>query len=694
MTSAPTAPVNNDAAFNALLAAHNYTPPSQTKSQGGWYERLNPTPTPAAQPTTPIVSNPMTDIQKAGDEVQSAIKGEGVYAGKGAIERGTFAASTAAMAVPTAIADVIPGGKSILNILGQLYGNAVNAGGKITSDIGNKISDIPAVQKWAQENPELVAKILAGGETAANVGVNVGNVANVALMGEGASVGIKGGIGAVKDVRQGMDTINAVADTLPKNSPALVPLNAVKVNDLYNRAIRPTVAGKSNEGQVEKANNQAISGLQAISQNRENLTFTDANGEVVKGQTPKSVDQLSQSIAQTKASIFKQYDALAKQAGEKGVMVDPSKIAIELQSVIDSKSLAIANPKAVEYAKSVQERLNSTGLIDAKTAQDVIGHYNDALKAFYKNPSYDTASTVAIDSLIANKFREQLDAGITGATGEQYQSLKNQYGALSSMEKDVTHRNIVWGRQNAVGLVGNIANITSGAELARGLITMNPADIVVSGVIKGAQKWMQYLNNPDIGVSRIFSEIDKSNPPSKGSTSELEGADKVEKPSPTSIAPPSPKVKGGTPDMQKDPLSIVNSFSKMKVGEEISNPTGLVKTDYKLSADIKNITGASGQNISFTRLSLKHLAEKGLEGERLIKQVPEILLKPDEIRQGSKSNRFLISKSIISTKGGRPQTVNLEVQKTGNDIIVTSFQSDKNYLSRFALLWKAAGLSK
>ncbi len=147
-----------------------------------------------------------------------------------------------------------------------------------------------------------------------------------------------------------------------------------------------------------------------------------------------------------------------------------------------------------------------------EVAQKVISHYNDSLKAFFKNPSYEKASAASIDSFMMNNLRSQIDATISNTTGEGYRFLKDQYGALSSMEKDVAHRAIVHGRQNPVGLAGNIGNVASGAELVRGLITLNPADLATSGAIKGFQAYMKYLNNPDTGITRIFNEIQKAKP--------------------------------------------------------------------------------------------------------------------------------------------------------------------------------------
>lgn len=419
--------------------------------------------------------------------------------------------------------------------------------------LANKITESPTFQDFAN-SPQ--------GQGTARVAEDVGQLSTIAGAGAGMVAAPKVP-GAINDAVQGFKNIKYTPAEPPPYTPP--PLNRGAISDLYNRAIRPTVAGKSTAAQVAQARDRTVSGLQAIHDNKSNLSFTNADGEITTNTTPKSVDQLTQAIGQTKSAIFKQYDALAKQAGESGVAVDASTIATELQPVIESKSLAIANPKAIEYAKALQERLTSTGKIDAQTAQDVIEHYNASLKAFYRSPSYDTASQASIDAMIANKFREQLDAGISGATGAQYQVLKNQYGALASMEKDVAHRNIVWGRQNNVGLAGNIANISSAAELIRGLATLNPVDLAVGTGIKGVQLYMKYLNNPDVGVQKIFSEIGKSSPPSKGSTLGQGAGDTTGKPysqsstNPNEVQVNPPKVQGGTPNMPtsalQDPLT-------------------------------------------------------------------------------------------------------------------------------------------
>lgn len=131
-------------------------------------------------------------------------------------------------------------------------------------------------------------------------------------------------------------------------------------------------------------------------------------------------------------------------------------------------------------------------------------------------------------------------------------------------------------------------------------------------------------------------------------------------------------------------------FLLMAKGELIIDPTKIIPTDMMIPSFIIEIIGAKSNLVSFTRLSLKHLAKKGQEGQRLLDLAPHILGNPDEVRQGSPDIRFLISKSFIDLKYGRPNVINIEVTKASGNIVVTAFQAFPKYLKNFELLWRTA----
>lgn len=310
---------------------------------------------------------------------------------------------------------------------------------------------------------------------------------------------------AIKVVEQGAKTsLDLASKALTPSEKALESKILVK----YQKGVKPTIQGQKTAQNVVDYKQNVISGVKTIKENMADLQFTNDAGEIIKGETPKNLQQFSDAIDQTKKSVFKQYDTLAKKAGGAGVTVDTSKIASELDSVINDKALSITSPNAIAYAKATKDRLLNTGIIDAETAQNVVQNYNKSLEAFYRNPSYDNATQAAIDATIANNVRKTLDEGISSLTGKQYGALKKQYGALKAIEKDVVKASLRDARKNVKGLI-DFTDIFTGSQLVHGLATMNPATIASGIASKGIQTIHKTLNDPNRAIEKMFATVGK-----------------------------------------------------------------------------------------------------------------------------------------------------------------------------------------
>ena len=138
------------------------------------------------------------------------------------------------------------------------------------------------------------------------------------------------------------------------------------------------------------------------------------------------------------------------------------------------------------------------------------------------------------------------------------------------------------------------------------------------------------------------------------------------------------------------PYEIFIEMKKLPKGYVINDPHGLVETDFKISKEILPVLKTESDSVSFTRLSIKHLSEKTLEGEYLFNKIKKILKDPDKVYVGNFSNRFLIAKYITFQTGQKAHVVNIEInEKTGN-IIVTGFISKEDYFKNLRLLWGTA----
>lgn len=251
---------------------------------------------------------------------------------------------------------------------------------------------------------------------------------------------------------------------------------------------------------------KTINAVKTIAENRPNLSLVDADGNVTAGQLPKNLREFQQSIDQTKAAIYKAYTEKAQATGSTGATLELEPVASELDHVANDKVTNAVNPATAKYAADRAALLRKVGSFTPEEAQSAIQQYNTSLEAFYRNPSYDTASRAGVDAMVANKMRAGLDDLIENSSGEGYQDLKNRYGALKAIEKDVVKRATVDARKAPKGLL-DFTDIASGAELVKGLATMNPASLAGSAAIKGISRYYKYLNDPNTAIKALFKGV-------------------------------------------------------------------------------------------------------------------------------------------------------------------------------------------
>jgi len=299
--------------------------------------------------------------------------------------------------------------------------------------------------------------------------------------------------------------VGALGRAIRNQSPAEID---AFIRDTFSKAIKPTVAGKTTASQTEKYATQARNAIQSIVENKPNLVFTDEAGRVVSGELPRTLEQFSDAIEQTRKGIFQKYDAMAQAAGQQGVKVEMGPVLKALQEVKDSNAVQDFSPELVSYIDGVSQRLASRGELTATEAQDAIQHLNQKLKSFYRNPTHEVTARAAVDQAIANNLRSGLDEAIEKVVAPGYQALKNQYGALKTIEKDVVHRSIVDARQpHGGGIVDRMANIETGAEVIHAIT--NPSSILSAAAIKGMQLFTRWSKSPNRAVSRIFEAAEQ-----------------------------------------------------------------------------------------------------------------------------------------------------------------------------------------
>jgi len=390
----------------------------------------------------------------------------------------------------------------------------IGAGAKNSIKLGYKLALKEGGESGAKQYVKQVAKVLSSNKTKAIAG-------GAALGGAyGATGNLQEGytswIGMAKDVVAG-GTIGAALPVaglagggLYKAAQKIImPIDANKVVDEYfEKAIVPQFRGatKTPAGR-KKYNEKSKDAVKLITANKENIQLTDDLGDAVDNQLPQTLKQMEQGLSQTKQSVFKEYSALSEKNG--AIKLDIDEIKINLTSFITNKKFALS-PKIKKAAADFIEQLDELDSLDVLEAEDILKQLNAELATFYNKQGGD-ADVAIVKHIMANNIREQMDKSISGASGE-YSGLKKAYGALSTIEKDVTHRALVEGRKAPNGFF-ELADVYNAGQLASGVATGNPASMIqgIAGV--AAKKRIKTMNDKNRMVKKMFEGVDKATVP-------------------------------------------------------------------------------------------------------------------------------------------------------------------------------------
>ena len=385
-----------------------------------------------APPKGGLVNDVVQSVGKRASNIASEMTPQGDESlGQSIIKSPERALRTAGQAAG-AVGDVVGAGAK------SLYKNLTPQ--SVQEEIGNKFKTfaqtdtgkwwLNAIQTGMAKYEQLKAQYP---ETAKDLeaAVNIGTLLPIGKGGQIAGGAAKEGINIARDVA-------AVAGK--KSAAEIEKGMAATVTKGMEKGVRPGIAGMRTEGMAKAYFRNATDAVEKIVSNKGELILTDEAGEKIVGKLPESLKQFRDAISQTKSKIFSEYNEMAVQAGKQERMVNLKPITAELKAVTESKVLNDLAPDVVEYANKRMAGLAKRGTYSTTEAQEGISILNGSLDAFYKNPSYETATKAYVDSLVVNNLRKSLDGVIENAVGKGYQDLKNSYGALKSIEKDVSRR--------------------------------------------------------------------------------------------------------------------------------------------------------------------------------------------------------------------------------------------------------------
>jgi hypothetical protein len=279
--------------------------------------------------------------------------------------------------------------------------------------------------------------------------------------------------------------------------------NIVKNN--FAKTIKPSRSAQRTVSLTDNFYDDTTNAVKDIIKNKSNLKFTYDDGSSAVGQLPVSKMEFDVAIKQNMQRVFNEFDALTIKAGEKGAVVDLKPIIEELKKAVSNRVYRNEAEDLVSYAQKQLTKYSKHPFLTPQEAQETIRVLNTRLRA---PVSYNDFGRNRVDALIANHMRKQLDETIEGATGKQYQALKNQYKAYKTIEEKV-HASVVKDmNRNEKGLI-DYSDILSAGQLGQGLIKSDPGYIASATFMKGVQKYYKYLTNPDRKIKNMFEQTEK-----------------------------------------------------------------------------------------------------------------------------------------------------------------------------------------
>jgi len=423
---------------------------------------------------------------------------------------------------------------------------------------------------------------------------------------------IKNAIGIISDLSQMIPGV-AVAEkaivSIPKMGKAADKTigNAVKIatRDPYekalelgiNKGIKPSVVGKTTLAQKENFTKSVDNSVKTILEKKNDITITDKNG-IEANKAPSNLYEFEQAIPQAKNIVYKEYHDMAVTAGKGDVSFDSKPVVEHLMNIAGDASRKPEIRKAAEKLIPEIEELQGMSPVQVEKR---ISDYNQDLKSYYaKSPGIDGV-TAGVEKGAADIIRSELDKNITEAMGSGYQELKNKYGSLAAIERDVNHRALMDARKNTKGLT-DLSDMYMAMEAISG-VAGNPYGLLKAGAGLAVKERIKFLNNPNTYINRMFKEAEKKQSKNIADTKQTIGevVSPIKEPYSISSELSIPAYKRKGIDVEKN----IKSESDARIAEQASKYRITPEKYKKIESDI---------------LSEEHTAAAAKEKERKAKE--------------------------------------------------------------------------
>lgn len=320
------------------------------------------------------------------------------------------------------------------------------------------------------------------------------------------------------------------------NMPKSQADNIRKEAEWYiNKSIKPKTNANVSQADVNKFTDDVLDVAKVMSKNKwtEVLQYTDDAWNLVTWKLPTNLRETTETLNNLKRVVYDQYDDIARKAWDAWARVDLNKVFDNLDDLTKDIPTNLSNWNALNTIDDLKTRLlqysDDMWTISIKDAQDTVQQFNNQLTTFFKNisNSSDDVSKNAITAKVNKWMLDAIDDSIDdtlnawikwgSSASAEYNQLRHFYGQIKNIEKEIAKRTMQ-DMKKMPWMTSQLLDAFSGWEFTQAILTLDPVTFWKAWIIKLINKYFQYINNPNVNISKLFKLVDSVNNPNIASS--------------------------------------------------------------------------------------------------------------------------------------------------------------------------------
>lgn len=278
------------------------------------------------------------------------------------------------------------------------------------------------------------------------------------------------------------------------------------LDDAVNKALG--TQGKKSGSVALKETAKKVSGLKVLKDRAPKLTVALEDGSKVAFDPQNaSYGTTLQAWKEAKKQVFDEYTSLAQKAGETTTL-DLAPVRKQIAEALDAPILSIEKNAVRSILNDFDQIFKNPAEVDMQAAERFIKSLNDnTVQGFFSGTS-DAASS-KVNAGTAKLIRDILDDAIEDTTGAQYQTLRNQYSALKSLEDDLVRKF----QQDARSIGGGLPEYTgafASGDMIGSALSLDPAQFAKGATLGTFSALKRQLSNPERFLRRSFDLVDET----------------------------------------------------------------------------------------------------------------------------------------------------------------------------------------